>query len=108
MVRPTGIDLEADRLLVQGSRQRLYEKSRKSARPGVPNAAIGKSPTSRLSPFMPFLTYLSSPQLVMNNFQTPAGQPPKPHLKLITSMFQGLFPPIQVEKVSASASVIAP
>ena len=36
----------------------------------------------------------------MNNFQTPAGQPPKPHLKLITSMFQGLFPPIQVEKVS--------
>ena len=42
--------------------------------------------------------YRTPPLLVMNNFQTPAGQPPKPHLKLITSMFQGLFPPIQVEK----------
>jgi ribosome biogenesis protein SSF1/2 len=43
----------------------------------------------------------------MNNFQTPAGQPPKPHLKLITSMFQGLFPPIQVEKVSLLTLVIS-
>ena len=43
----------------------------------------------------------------MNNFQTPAGQPPKPHLKLITSMFQGLFPPIQVEKVSLVTRVVS-
>ncbi len=41
-------------------------------------------------------------QLVLNNFQQPPpGQPAKPELKLLTTMFQGLFPAIQVEKVCA-------
>jgi ribosome biogenesis protein SSF1/2 len=42
---------------------------------------------------------LTSSQLVLNNFQQQPGQPPKPQLKLMASMFQGMFPPIQVERV---------
>lgn len=44
--------------------------------------------------------YRSPPLLVLNNFQQPAGQPAKPQLKLLASMFQGLFPPIQVDKAA--------
>ncbi|GHJ85819.1 hypothetical protein NliqN6_2221 [Naganishia liquefaciens] len=42
--------------------------------------------------------YRTPPLLVLNNFQQQPGQPPKPQLKLMASMFQGMFPPIQVER----------
>lgn len=44
--------------------------------------------------------YRTPPLLVLNNFQQPPGQPAKPQLKLLASMFQGLFPPIQVDKAA--------
>ncbi|KAJ9104765.1 hypothetical protein QFC19_003906 [Naganishia cerealis] len=50
---------------------------------------LGKSPGGE---------YRSPPLLVLNNFQQQPGQPPKPQLKLMASMFQGMFPPIQVER----------
>lgn len=51
---------------------------------------MGKAPSGE---------YRTPPLLVLNNFQQPpAGQTPKPQLKLMASMFQGLFPPIEVEK----------
>lgn len=42
--------------------------------------------------------YRNPPLLVLNNFQQPADGPALPQLKLMSTMFQGLFPPIQVEK----------
>lgn len=42
--------------------------------------------------------YRNPPLLVLNGFQQPADGTPMPQLKLMSTMFQGLFPPIQVEK----------
>lgn len=42
--------------------------------------------------------YRNPPLLVLNNFQQPAEGPELPQLRLMSTMFQGLFPPIQVEK----------
>ena len=42
--------------------------------------------------------YRNPPLLVLNGFQQPADGQPMPQLKLMSTMFQGLFPPIQVEK----------
>ena len=42
--------------------------------------------------------YRNPPLLVLNNFQQPADGPELPQLRLMSTMFQGLFPPIQVEK----------
>ncbi|WOO85192.1 Brix domain-containing protein [Vanrija pseudolonga] len=50
---------------------------------------IGKSPGGE---------YRNPPLLVLNNFQQPAEGPALPQLKLMSTMFQGLFPPIQIEK----------
>jgi len=37
-------------------------------------------------------------QLVLNNFQQPADGAQLPQLRLMSTLFQGIFPPIQVEK----------
>ncbi|WVQ94731.1 hypothetical protein IAU59_001811 [Kwoniella sp. CBS 9459] len=50
---------------------------------------VGKSPGGE---------YRNPPLLVLNNFQQPANGPALPQLRLMSTMFQGLFPPIQVEK----------
>ncbi|WRT65619.1 uncharacterized protein IL334_002564 [Kwoniella shivajii] len=50
---------------------------------------VGKSPGGE---------YRNPPLLVMNNFQQPANGSALPQLRLMSTMFQGLFPPIQVEK----------
>ncbi|WVR03835.1 hypothetical protein IAU60_000832 [Kwoniella sp. DSM 27419] len=50
---------------------------------------VGKSPGGE---------YRNPPLLVLNNFQQPANGPHLPQLRLMSTMFQGLFPPIQVEK----------
>ncbi|WWC60226.1 uncharacterized protein I303_102792 [Kwoniella dejecticola CBS 10117] len=50
---------------------------------------IGKSPGGE---------YRNPPLLVMNSFQQPQNGPALPQLRLMSTMFQGLFPPIQVEK----------
>lgn len=42
--------------------------------------------------------YRNPPLLVLNGFQQPPDGTPMPQLKLMSTMFQGLFPPIQVEK----------
>lgn len=42
--------------------------------------------------------YRNPPLLVLNGFQQPADGQSMPQLKLMSTMFQGLFPPIQVEK----------
>ncbi|KAK1927478.1 Brix domain-containing protein [Papiliotrema laurentii] len=42
--------------------------------------------------------YRNPPLLVLNGFQQPAEGPQMPQLRLMSTMFQGLFPPIQVEK----------
>jgi hypothetical protein len=39
-------------------------------------------------------------QLVLSNFNPPPGEKPQPQLKLMSTMFQGMFPPIQIDKVS--------
>ena len=41
-------------------------------------------------------------KLVMNGFNQPPDAKPLPQLRLMSTMFQGLFPPIQVEKVCFS------
>jgi ribosome biogenesis protein SSF1/2 len=46
----------------------------------------------------PFLCALAS-QLVLSNFNPAPGEAPKPQLKLMSTMFQGMFPPIQIDKV---------
>ncbi|KAK4687610.1 ribosome biogenesis protein SSF1/2, partial [Tremellales sp. Uapishka_1] len=51
---------------------------------------VGKAPAGE---------YRNPPLLVLNNFQQPAGSTALPQLRLMSTMFQGLFPPIQVEKV---------
>ncbi|WVW80066.1 hypothetical protein I302_102039 [Kwoniella bestiolae CBS 10118] len=50
---------------------------------------VGKSPGGE---------YRNPPLLVMNSFQQPQNGPALPQLRLMSTMFQGLFPPIQVEK----------
>ncbi len=55
----------------------------------------------RLSEMM--LTFLD--QLVLNNFSVPGSETPK-ELKLLTTMFQNMFPPIQVQSVSYSRLLI--
>lgn len=42
--------------------------------------------------------YRNPPLLVLNNFQQQPDGPELPQLRLMSTMFQGLFPPIQVEK----------
>lgn len=37
---------------------------------------------------------------MLNNFQQPADGPQLPQLRLMSTMFQGLFPPIQVDKAA--------
>ncbi|EIW66588.1 hypothetical protein TREMEDRAFT_74754 [Tremella mesenterica DSM 1558] len=46
----------------------------------------------------PGTEYMNPPLLVLNNFQQPAEGPALPQLKLMSTLFQGLFPAIQVEK----------
>ncbi|ORX33629.1 Brix domain-domain-containing protein [Kockovaella imperatae] len=50
---------------------------------------IGKAPGGE---------YRHPPLLVLNGFQQPADGPAMPQLRLMSTMFQGLFPAIQVEK----------
>ncbi|OXB34686.1 ribosome biogenesis protein SSF1/2 [Cryptococcus neoformans] len=50
---------------------------------------VGRSPTGE---------YRNPPLLVLNGFQQPQNGPALPQLRLMSTMFQGLFPPIQVEK----------
>jgi ribosome biogenesis protein SSF1/2 len=56
---------------------------------GMPNRNVAKSPGGE---------YRNPPLLVLNNFQQPVDGPELPQLRLMSTMFQGLFPPIQVEK----------
>ncbi|BEI89884.1 uncharacterized protein CcaverHIS019_0212460 [Cutaneotrichosporon cavernicola] len=42
--------------------------------------------------------YRNPPLLVLNGFQQPTDGTALPQLRLVSTMFQGLFPPIQVEK----------
>ncbi|CAD6566431.1 MAG: hypothetical protein TREMPRED_002581 [Tremellales sp. Tagirdzhanova-0007] len=44
--------------------------------------------------------YRNPPLLVLNNFQQPPDGPHLPQLRLMSTMFQGLFPAIQVEKLA--------
>lgn len=39
-------------------------------------------------------------QLVLNNFSQQPGQTVLPQLRLMSTMFQGLFPAISIEKAS--------
>ncbi|WWD16572.1 hypothetical protein CI109_101000 [Kwoniella shandongensis] len=50
---------------------------------------VGKSPGGE---------YRNPPLLVLSNFQQPNDGPALPQLRLMSTMFQGLYPPIQVEK----------
>ncbi|ORY27467.1 putative rRNA binding protein [Naematelia encephala] len=50
---------------------------------------IGKTPGGE---------FRNPPLLVLNNFQQPAEGPQLPQLRLMSTMFQGLFPAISVEK----------
>lgn len=43
-------------------------------------------------------------QLVLNNFSQQPDQPVLPQLRLMSTMFQGLFPAISVEKVGTRAA----
>ncbi|RSH94601.1 hypothetical protein EHS25_004405 [Saitozyma podzolica] len=51
--------------------------------------SVGKAPGSE---------YRNPPLLVLNNFNQQPGQPVLPQLRLMSTMFQGLFPAISVEK----------
>jgi ribosome biogenesis protein SSF1/2 len=82
----------------QGFDQLFYAQFGQSPRRRIQDAASGEYRSKN------FDTHTNVPlQLVLNNFQQQPGQPPKPQLKLMASMFQGMFPPIQVERVSSSA-----
>ncbi|CED82284.1 RNA-binding protein required for 60S ribosomal subunit biogenesis [Phaffia rhodozyma] len=42
--------------------------------------------------------FRTPPLLVLSNFNPAPGEKPQPQLKLMSSMFQGMFPPIQIDK----------
>ncbi|ODN97396.1 ribosome biogenesis protein SSF1/2 [Cryptococcus wingfieldii CBS 7118] len=56
---------------------------------GAGMRGIGKAPGGE---------YRNPPLLVLNGFQQPQNGAALPQLRLMSTMFQGLFPPIQVEK----------
>lgn len=62
----------------------------------VPLVFMLRAPVDSLAP-------ASLPQLVLSNFNPAPGEAPKPQLKLMSTMFQGMFPPIQIDKVRAPA-----
>lgn len=46
-------------------------------------------------------------QLVLNGFQQQPDGPALPQLRLMSTMFQGIFPPISVEKVRPHSDLVS-
>ncbi|WVN85761.1 uncharacterized protein L203_100912 [Cryptococcus depauperatus CBS 7841] len=68
-------------------RVQRYSLAKDLVQSGLRN--VGKAPSGE---------YRNPPLLVLNGFQQPKEGSHPPQLRLMSTMFQGLFPPIQVEK----------